>query len=418
MPEYRAQEDDEVARATAETAVDTQQEPVTDPLASPPLDPVDTSGQAVDPAQIANLSLDATSETQSLFSRKNLLRLAALRESNCTLSLFTPRLSDVVYRAGPVAAERAERAEAVAARPLPLRSLSLAAGRTTGSHMSTPSVSAFSATSAGSATQLARPPLSSTNSSFAPTRPSRPGRKRKHRIVDLRKKTEGDVGEDTVSVSGESSFSATQSTATSDEYPRSVPEQREVELVTPPTSPHVRADGLDVSPSKGKAPLSSQDATPRPSAHASQVIPHDSRGSSRTPASYQETSQPTSSQPAQRLHSSRSLEKYPHDHISTERSPPLNTDMSGPMAEALSSSSTTKEPASTSAPTSSSSFLAAPFPYADSSPGGVLEQAWMMRMANEIARRVQEQKGAASADGDFWGSARARHDDAPPAYRE
>ncbi len=49
-----------------------------------------------------------------------------------------------------------------------------------------------------------------------------------------------------------------------------------------------------------------------------------------------------------------------------------------------------------------------------SSAGGILEQAWMLKMAGEIARRAQQEKSAREA---FWShSVDDREVDAPPAY--
>jgi len=60
-------------------------------------------------------------------------------------------------------------------------------------------------------------------------------------------------------------------------------------------------------------------------------------------------------------------------------------------------------------------------PFAEGSTGGILEQAWMMKMANEIAKKVAEEKASqatwqprsASEDDSFSVSGRA---EAPPAY--
>lgn len=94
VPEYRAGEEmqNQMEKAASEG-------PGQDPLASPPEDPVDSSGNALNEAQVASLSLDSSIETHSLFSQKNLLRLAALTDSQRTLSLFTPSIREVVYRA-------------------------------------------------------------------------------------------------------------------------------------------------------------------------------------------------------------------------------------------------------------------------------------------------------------------------------
>lgn len=94
VPEYRAGE--EMQSQMDNTA---SEGPGQDPLASPPQDPVDSSGNALNEAQVASLSLDSSVETHSLFSQKNLLRLAALTDSQRTLSLFTPSIQEVVYRA-------------------------------------------------------------------------------------------------------------------------------------------------------------------------------------------------------------------------------------------------------------------------------------------------------------------------------
>src|SRR5271163_207185 len=77
VPEYNTREERELQ--TLDTAKD---EPIIDPLASPPQDPVDSTGHALNPTQIASLSLDSGIETQSLFSQKNLIRLATLTDSH------------------------------------------------------------------------------------------------------------------------------------------------------------------------------------------------------------------------------------------------------------------------------------------------------------------------------------------------
>ncbi|KAK2070364.1 hypothetical protein P8C59_004864 [Phyllachora maydis] len=83
-------------------------EPAVNPLATPPLDAVDAKGHLLDPSEISSLSLDGGLETQSLFSQKNLIRLAALATSQRTLSLFTPGIHDVLYRAKGVDPEQTD----------------------------------------------------------------------------------------------------------------------------------------------------------------------------------------------------------------------------------------------------------------------------------------------------------------------
>lgn len=72
---------------------------VLDAFALPPPDPVDVHGNKLNPSEVASLSTEAGMETQSLFANKNLLRLAYLSDSQRTLSLFTPSIPDVAFRA-------------------------------------------------------------------------------------------------------------------------------------------------------------------------------------------------------------------------------------------------------------------------------------------------------------------------------
>ena len=103
VPEHK--EPENVNSAAVELSAE---DPVIDPFASPPQDPVDSTGQPLNAAQIASLSLDSGVETQSLFSQKNLIRLATLTDSHRTLSLFTPNIRDVVFRAWAGPMERGE----------------------------------------------------------------------------------------------------------------------------------------------------------------------------------------------------------------------------------------------------------------------------------------------------------------------
>ena len=406
VSEYRAREEDALTRSAEKPRAATTDEPVTDPLASPPQDPVDARGNVLDPAQVAHLTLDAAPESaQSLFSRRNLLRLAALRESNHTLSLFTPRLADVVYRAAPAPVDRQENQSV---RPS-LRSVT-STGRAPRSHAATPSVSAFSASDSG-ATQAARPPLNSMDSSFTSTsRLGKPGRKRKHRVVNLRKKKGECGGEDTASVSGESMTATSSSATTSEGFSGSAQGHRERELITPPSSPSMTAH-VRRSPSKADALPPSLDNTPRPSARASGVLPQDSKHTPRIPTSTLEPSPLFHPQPEPSPEKS-SFAASEHGSQATSRRPPTlsctasNTTGAALMGNGLSGS----------ASAAASPFLSAPFPYPDSSPGGVLEKAWMMRMAGEIARRVQEQKDAGTGNQGFWDSVREGDEAPPPAY--
>lgn len=103
-PEYRAREDEEMAQAVKKE----EEEVAVDPFSSPPQDAVDSRGNVLDASEISSLSLDGGSEIHSLFSQKNLLRLAALTDSHRTLSLFTPSIRDAVFRAWASPSERSD----------------------------------------------------------------------------------------------------------------------------------------------------------------------------------------------------------------------------------------------------------------------------------------------------------------------
>ncbi|KAL8767393.1 MAG: hypothetical protein Q9209_006083 [Squamulea sp. 1 TL-2023] len=376
VPEYRAKEDEETARQETDPTFDEQ--PV-DPLASPPQDPVDVSGNYLDASQIASLSLDSNSEHHSLFSQKNLLRLAALTDSHRTLSLFTPGIRDAVFRAWTGPSERGE-LHASSARPIP-PALSRAhswAGTTSHTYKFSdshewsssvrPTLSSFGSTAMGFG-------LGTNKSSKTPS-----GRRKKHRVVNLRQKAAN--GEDTQTVTDEAStISGTTSSAQSEYGAPWPPQEREGEMVTPPQSPPrkpaSRERGRDGSiPAPGRHPTPRKtlveqpdDLTPKPSKDRT---PNDRQLSpSRRP----------------RLRSSHTCQPY------TQRPEKVQPE------------------ASTQAPQVSNID---PFQYLQSPIGGILEQAWMMKMAGEIARRVNEQKAAESG---FWDRASdGTQNTPPPAY--
>ena len=62
------------------------------------------------------------------------------------------------------------------------------------------------------------------------------------------------------------------------------------------------------------------------------------------------------------------------------------------------------------------SSLGTPFSEGQTFSGGILEQAWMTKMANEVAKRVAEEKLKGKWRRASEGEASMREDEAPPAY--
>jgi mitochondrial distribution and morphology protein 34 len=191
-PEYAAKEQAEMAQTEHK-----EEEVAEDPFSSPPQDAVDSRGNVLDANEISSLSLDGGSEIHSLFSQKNLLRLAALTNSHRTLSLFTPSIRDAVFRAWAGPSERGDSAGT---------STPQTPGGLIRSHSSVGSTSTtYTFTIKGSDDGhglQSRPSLLSMQSAEtglslgAGRHRSHATRKKKHRVVNLRKsKTTDDMSE-------------------------------------------------------------------------------------------------------------------------------------------------------------------------------------------------------------------------------
>ena len=365
--EYQERDDE------AKVEVDMGEKPV-DPLSTPPQDPVDSYGNILGPSQITSLSLDAGSESHALFSQRNLLRLGALTESHRTLSLFTPTLRDTVFRASPASLERGETNKR-STRPTPTLSRSHSyAGK-----MSTKyTFSEFPTASQPSS----KVDLSSAVSGVGLSRYSRVGgRKRKHRVVDLRKKVAGGP-EDAGSVSGES----TTTSGTGSESVVSAPSH----LVARPKTPEMKEPGdTDV----GQTPPRPIEKTPRKSSRQS-----DFPDTEKTPRQSQYLSPP------------------PKPKNNTEgqsaRRPSLVK------SQTLQPSHLPKEKASCSAKASESLKQLDPSPFDESASTQPHHEpsVWMNRIAEEILRKVHERK---AQDARFWdrrGSDFSGAEEPPPAY--
>ncbi|KAK3942971.1 hypothetical protein QBC46DRAFT_362140 [Diplogelasinospora grovesii] len=165
------------------------EEQAINPLATPPLDAVDANGHLLDSAEISSLSLDGGPETPSLFSHKNLLRLAALTSAQRTSSLATPGVQEAMFRARAGPSERVD-----SSSPLSTPSL-----QRTSSYYGSAHTYTFSDTSSQDHGHLpSRPSMVSLNSattglSLGSGRHAKTGRKKKNRVVNLRRKTGSEV---------------------------------------------------------------------------------------------------------------------------------------------------------------------------------------------------------------------------------
>lgn len=358
-----------------------------DPLATPPQDAVDAFGNPLDESQISEIALDPVGEIHASFSQKNILRLAALSESQRTLSLFTPGIRDAVFRAwaGP------DRDASGTATPALTRGSLSRIQSTFGSMKSGASsvASGSQGTHDTHDTHDSRPTVSSTYSMSGLTLGagrSRAGgmRKRKKRVVDLRKKA--DVPSvDNGSADGYSEMASTYASETSSV----MHEEKEAgEVATPPRSPAqpgVRHSGphgiLDYGEPSSLTDTTASTETLLPAAPLLSEPPRTSRSKSKQREPYNdETIKPRTS----------------------SRRPPLSHNQIRQAQK------------STSPLLRSLSFdkiaLTLPPTEAESS-GGILEQAWMMKMAQEIARKVQQEKDREGSSRD--GSPPARSSKAP-----
>ncbi|KAI1941290.1 ERMES complex subunit [Ophidiomyces ophidiicola] len=360
VPEYRGLETDAAASPGSGE----------DPLLSPPKDPVDASGNLLTSADLASLSFDSGVEMHSLFSQQSLLRLAALTNSQRTLSLFTPSIREVVFRACTGFADQNEGFGSGLASPC-----GMALSRSH-SHISSPSAS-FQDTSSVLSLQNRSTTTGTSFSSYGlglgagRHHKTRPTRKRKKRVVDLRRHNKP---ADSESVDGESEF--TESTAASMTFSSSViPEEANDDPVTPPTSPEaaLRISNRQhrFSTSEGKGKMKTPVAQQLTYGQLGNNSPH---------------SEPTSSLP-----------RYTETFKTPARQSPPNPEAYSAAQE--------------------KSFLHQQLSVSDSaSQSSILGQAWVMKMANEIARQMQESKFSAD-NNKFHGSWEPpRAHTPPPAY--
>ncbi|RDA92988.1 hypothetical protein CP533_5523, partial [Ophiocordyceps camponoti-saundersi (nom. inval.)] len=303
-----------------------------DPFVTPPLDPVDARGNLLDANAIADLAANGGGEVQSLFSQKNLLRLGALNQCHQTLSLFTPGIRDVVFRAWTGYGDRHEPATPPVFAPSLTRTYSFHTGGSTtytfsdsGSSLPDHVSSRASIISLGSA-------------ALGTGHRTRPGRKKKNRVVNLRRSRSEAGPTDDVS------DTASVTVPTSEPLlPASISEEPETRAAE---SSNPAAGGDDPAPALQKPSPVRQALSPDRviKDHRQMGSSTDRMAISQTPASSPKTSMPSAA---------GSSEKSANEKAPMGR------------GGLCSSSDTSSE---------------------------ILEQAWIMKMAGEIARRVYDEK--------------------------
>lgn len=328
----------------------TDDEVAVDPFAAPPLDAVDANGHVLDANELSSLSLDGGSELHSLFSQKNLVRLSVLNDSHRTFSLFTPGIQNAMFRAWAGPMERMD-----PGRSTPLANSGL---------MRTQSVQGISTTytfadtgSMENGSLPSRPSLVSLNSAttgltLGAGRHPRISRKKKNRVVNLRRTKTGTASE-TTSEMGDTISETTSVAGPSSEPPMHTTILEEVEEEI--TQPHMS--------SSSRVRFKTGDEKDMPS---------------RTPLNMDIYKDPAGPMEKEPTYSPARQEKAVENSASIPSKSPFNLDRK--RANGSDTSSV------------------------------ILEQAWISKMAGEIARRVYDEK---QKNANFWAE---RDDTPPPAY--
>ncbi|KAJ5693209.1 hypothetical protein N7462_002632 [Penicillium macrosclerotiorum] len=369
VPEYRAGDE---MNQTNNTETVASEGPGQDPLASPPQDPVDSLGNALNESEIASLSLDSSVETHSLFSQKNLLRLAALTDSQRTLSLFTPSIQEVVYRAWTSPADPSEFPSSVVSPASPTLSRTHSQ---IGSMSSSIHETASIASSQHSRPSLGSHSFSSSGLNLGTGRHSKAhSRRRKKRIVDLRRPKTTD---DAMSVSDESSIAESSGPPSIYSAPLPVVNEQSDDPVTPPLSPEIDSH-LPVIPERHQSSIL------RPSQRRN-TLTHE-----QGDLSYSlETIRGPKAEDVEATPRANVRSGYPHEK-----------------AEAGPSSGSARPPLPATV---------LPFTKEENTAGDSVDPLLVERLAGEIARRMRDEKLMANnACSNFW--TRAQDDTPPPAY--
>ncbi|RMZ86807.1 hypothetical protein DV736_g5967, partial [Chaetothyriales sp. CBS 134916] len=372
------------------------QDAADDPLASPPQDPVDSSGNALSPSEVTSLSLDSSVETQSLFSQKNLIKLATLTDSHRTLSLFTPSIRDAVFRAWTGPLERGEMPafQSRATSPRPLSRV-----------LSQTGLPSIASTYDGSTNS--RPTLHSLPSTGHPVTLGRHGKtkKRKHRVVNLRNKAEsqsevmtddGSTATDSASVAASMSeapsvVSAPAATSSSEPQNGGSASNRVKAAL------RRKADSLDYAHKRGdrNAAVPKPSHTPSPPLHG----PFDPSSSHRMEELTRERVSTTHAKPHQQV------PEVPDVDTTPRASTCLPEKAQAPARQSTGSKLPTSD-------TTLPNFLQ--YISGSSNSGSIAERAWMTKMVAEMGRKYVEERSKGSFGPYLHGEEGAENP--PPAY--
>ena len=361
VPEYR--DGDEMDNPATEG-------PGQDPLASPPQDPVDSLGNALNESDVASLSLDSSVETHSLFSQKNLLRLAALTDSQRTLSLFTPSIREVVYRAWT----SPDQADVTGSVVSPLSPLSR-----TQSHVGSFSSFQDSASTVSMQTRHSNGPhsFSGYGLSLGSGRHSKAhARKRKKRVVDLRQRPK--TTDDAASVDDDTTFTETASAPSVYSAPLPVVNEQP-DPITPPLSPQ----------SDFRLP----------------AIPERQRASVSRSGVHRDISD--------RLRDSKDPSPYSEPNRRSSQALDVDTTPRATVRARGHGSNDKHEAGSSAGPSRKLPSTILPFNMEDATSNGI-DQGLVEKLAGEIARRMRDEQLMNNTCGSFWDG--RKEETPPPAY--
>jgi mitochondrial distribution and morphology protein 34 len=346
---------DQLPRDDTEATKEGDEEVAVDALATLPADAVDANGNVLDANEISSISLEGGSELHSLFSQGNLKRLTDLNNLHRTLSLFTPGIPNAVFRAWAGPNERHDTGRSTPMGPGSLLRTQSAPGRsTTYSFTDSPSLDNGSLPSRPSLVSLHS---ATTGLALGAGRHPRMSRKKKTRVVNLRSRS--GTSSAASSEMGDTTTSETNSVCGPTSEPlmsASIPEEPEEATAQVPTasSSKVRFQSGTAKDMPPRTPLDME-------------IYND-------PTTPKQTTEKKESRPAAILRA-----KTECDNISILQKLPITLDRTQSDASDTSSE--------------------------------ILEQAWINKMAGEIARRVYDEK---QRNAKFW----AERDDAPPPAYE